>query len=65
MLLAEGAVLLQLDTVRSVLLVLHVVVIALLALSAGKANLVTNGICHLGHLLPYPVCAAGERGPSG
>ena len=52
MLLAEGAILLQLDAIRGVLLVLHVVVVALLALRAGQTHLGTGGICHVGHLLP-------------
>jgi hypothetical protein len=50
-LLAEGAVLHELNAIRGVLLVLHVVVVALLALGAGKANLVTSGVCHLESLL--------------
>ena len=40
------------DADRGVLLVLHVVVVALLALRAGQTHLGTGGICHVGHLLP-------------
>ena len=50
-LLAEGTILHQLNAIRSILLVLHVVVIALFAFSASQANLVTSGVCHLGSLL--------------
>jgi hypothetical protein len=50
-LLAEGAILHELNAIRSILLVFHIVVVALLALGAGKANLVTGGVCHLGSLL--------------
>jgi hypothetical protein len=50
-LLAEWAVLHELNAIRGVLLVLHVVVVALLALGACKANLVTSGVCHLESLL--------------
>ena len=39
MLLAERAVLLKLNAIRGVLLVLHVVVVALLALRAGQGDL--------------------------
>ena len=51
-LLAEGAVLHQLNTIRSILFVFHVVVVALFALGASQTNLGTCGICHFGHLLP-------------
>jgi hypothetical protein len=44
MLSAERAILLQLKTVRRILFILHVVVIAALALSAGEAYLGTSGI---------------------
>ena len=50
-LLAETAVLVQLDAVGGVLLVLHGVVVTLLALGAGQHNLVTGNACHVGHLL--------------
>ena len=36
---AEAAILVELDTIRSVLLVLHRVVVALLAFGAGKRDL--------------------------
>jgi hypothetical protein len=45
-LLAEGAILHELNAIRSVLLVLHVVVVALFALGASQANLGTGGVCH-------------------
>jgi hypothetical protein len=45
-LLAEGAVLHELNAIRGVFLVLHVVVVALFAFSASQANLVTCGIRH-------------------
>ena len=51
MLLAEGAVFHQLNPVRSILLVFHVVVVALFALCTSQANLVACGVCHFGHLL--------------
>ena len=51
-LLAEGAVLHELNAIRGVFLVLHVVVVALFAFCASQANLVPSGICHLGSLLP-------------
>jgi hypothetical protein len=50
-LLAERAVLHELNAIRGVLLVFHVVVVALFALGASQANLVTCGVCHFGHLL--------------
>ena len=45
-LLAEAAVLVHLQTVGIVLLVLHGIVIALLALAAGQRNLDTLIRCH-------------------
>jgi hypothetical protein len=50
-LLAEGAVLHELNAIRGVLFVLHVVVIALFALGAGQANLVASGVSHVDSLL--------------
>jgi hypothetical protein len=50
-LLAEGAILHELNAIRSILLVFHVVVVALFAFSASQANFVTGGVCHLGSLL--------------
>jgi hypothetical protein len=49
---AKTAVLAQLDPVGRILLVLHGVVVPLLALGASQHNLLANGVCHLGHLLP-------------
>jgi hypothetical protein len=50
-LLAEGAILLELNAIRSVLLVFHIVVVALFAFSASQANLGTSGVCHVDSLL--------------
>ena len=52
MLLAETAILAHLKTVGIVLLVLHGIVIALLALAACQRNLDTLIRCQTGHL-PY------------
>jgi hypothetical protein len=51
-LIAEGAVFHELNAIRGVLFIFHVVVVALLAFGAGKANLVAGSVCHFGHLLP-------------
>jgi hypothetical protein len=50
-LLAETAVLVQLDTIGGVLLVLHGIVVTLLALGAGQHHFVTGNACHVRHLL--------------
>ena len=54
MLLAETAILVHLEPVRAVLLVLHSVVVALFALSAGQCNFHSHCLRHL-HLT---VCLA-------
>ena len=46
-LLTEGTILLELNAIRSVLLVFHVVIVALFALGASQAHLCTGGVCHL------------------
>ena len=65
-LLAEAAVLAHLEAVGIVLLILHGVVIALLALLAGQRNLDALIRCQLRHLpyiirLPRTSAAAGLR----
>jgi len=50
-LLAEGAVLHELNAIRGVLLVFHVVVVALFALGASQANLVASGVSLVDSLL--------------
>ena len=51
-LLAEAAILAHLKTIGIVLLVLHGIVVALLALRACQRNLDTLILCHFQHL-PY------------
>ena len=50
-LLAEPAVLVELDAVRGVLFVLHGIVVPLLALGAGQHHFGTGNACHVRHLL--------------